>query len=164
MNIILIASVSKNGFIGKNNKLMWHLPNDLIRFKKLTLGKYILMGRKTFDSIGKILTKRTNIILTRKKNKFLHLIEKKNIKIVSSYEEIEHLYCKEIFVIGGGQIYNKMIKKAKKIELTLVHKHFNGDTKFPKININKWKKTKELFNKKDKFHLYDYSFISLIRK
>ncbi len=70
MKIILIAAVSKNGFIGKNNQLMWHLPNDLKRFKYLTMGKTVLMGRKTFESIGKILPKRRNIILTKKKENF----------------------------------------------------------------------------------------------
>ncbi|WP_185878041.1 dihydrofolate reductase [Blattabacterium cuenoti] len=156
MKIILIASVSKNGFIGKKNKLMWNLPNDLKRFKKLTLGKPIVMGRKTFDSIGKILPERNNIILTRNKNFLL-----KKIKIIHSEEEIYKLPYKKIYIIGGEQLYHKMIKIASLIELTLVHKNFNGDSKFPKIEKKYWKKIKESFCKKDEKHLYNYSFITL---
>ncbi len=161
MKIILIAAVSENGFIGKNNQLMWHLPNDLKRFKYLTVGKTVLMGRKTFESIGKILPKRRNIILTKKKENFFYL--KKNISIVSSIKEIEKIY-KQIFVIGGEKTYAYTIEKAHTIELTLVHKKFHGDAKFPKIDQKKWKKIYELFCEKDKNHLFDYSFIRFERK
>ncbi|WP_185870664.1 dihydrofolate reductase [Blattabacterium cuenoti] len=171
MTIILIASVSKNGFIGKNNKLMWHLPNDLKRFKKLTLGEVVLMGRKTFESIGKILPKRKNIILTKKNIHFLsnHNIIKNNrnsVKIFSSLKEIYHYltYYKKIFVIGGEKIYNSTIKKANIIELTIVHEKFYGDARFPKIDLKKWKKIYEFSYEKDKHHLYDYSFIRYERK
>ncbi|WP_341656540.1 dihydrofolate reductase [Blattabacterium cuenoti] len=161
MKIILIAAVSKNGFIGKNNQLMWHLPNDLKRFKYLTVGKTVLMGRKTFESLGKRLPKRRNIILTKKKRKLLYL--KKNISIVSSIKEIEKIY-KKIFVIGGEKTYEYTIEKAQTIELTLVHKKFYGDAKFPKIDQKKWKKIYELFCEKDNNHLFDYSFIRFERK
>ncbi|WP_185851734.1 dihydrofolate reductase [Blattabacterium cuenoti] len=169
MMIILIASVSKNGFIGKKNKLMWHLPNDLKRFQKLTFGEVVLMGRKTFESIGKILPKRKNIILTKNKIHFLsnHLNiikNNNNVKILSSLEEIYHLNYDRIFVIGGEKIYNSTIKKANIIELTIVHEKFNGDTRFPKIDLKKWKKIYEFFNEKDRHHLYNYSFIRYEKK
>ncbi|WP_185873449.1 dihydrofolate reductase [Blattabacterium cuenoti] len=161
MKITLIASVSKNGFIGKENKLMWNFPNDLNRFRKLTLGKPIIMGRKTFDSIGKILPGRKNIVLTRNKSSKLKKIKK--IKIIHSENEINKLPYKDIFIIGGEEVYHKMIKTANLIELTLIHKNFNGDSKFPKINVKYWKIIKEYFYKKDKKHFYDYSFITLKR-
>ncbi|WP_185869775.1 dihydrofolate reductase [Blattabacterium cuenoti] len=159
MKIILIAAVSENGFIGKNNKLMWHLPNDLKRFKNITIGETIIMGRKTFESIGKILPKRRNIILSKK----IKLL-KKNIKILSSIKEINFLSYEKIFIIGGEQIYKATIEIAHIIELTLVHNNFYGDAIFPKIDTKKWKKIYEFFHKKDKYHLYNYSFIRFEKK
>ncbi|WP_185863414.1 dihydrofolate reductase [Blattabacterium cuenoti] len=164
MKIIIIAAVSKNGFIGKNNQLMWHLPNDLKRFKNLTIGEIVLMGRKTFESIGKILPKRKNIILTRNKTNFLYLKNKKNVNVISSIKEIDNLTYKKIFIIGGEKTYVSTIEKAHSIELTLVHKKFYGDTKFPNIDPKKWKKTYEFFYEKDKNHLFNYSFIRYERK
>lgn len=166
MKFILIAAVSKNGFIGKNNKLIWKIPKDLKRFKKLTIGETVLMGRKTFESIGKILPKRKNIILTKKKFYLLSKkINKKNVIIISSLQEIYSLSCKKIFVIGGEKVYNKMIKKAETIELTIIHKNFYGDAKFPKIKIQEWKKIKEscyyyFNNGKNSFN---YQFIKIKR-
>ncbi|WP_185867309.1 dihydrofolate reductase [Blattabacterium cuenoti] len=164
MKIVLIAAVSKNGFIGKNNKLMWHLPNDLKRFKNLTTNEIVVMGRKTFESIGKILPERKNIILTRNKINFLYLRNKKNISIISSLQQIEDLTYKKIFVIGGEKTYASTIEKAHTIELTLVHKKFHGDAKFPKVDTKKWKKIYEFFYEKDKNHLFNYSFIKFERK
>ncbi|WP_185849394.1 dihydrofolate reductase [Blattabacterium cuenoti] len=164
MKFILIAAVSKNGFIGKNNQLMWHLPNDLKRFKDLTTGETVLMGRKTFDSIGKILPERRNIILTRNKINFLCLENNKNIKIVSSIKEIKNLTYKKIFIIGGEKTYASTIEKAQIIELTLVHEKFHGDAKFPKIDPKKWKKIYEFIYEKDRHHLFNYSFIRFERK
>ncbi|WP_185861436.1 dihydrofolate reductase [Blattabacterium cuenoti] len=156
MKIVLIAAVSINGFIGKNNQLMWHLPNDLKRFKNLTTGESVLMGRKTFESIGKILPKRKNIILTKNKKNF-QFKNKINVQIVSSIKQIENL--KNLFVIGGEKTYAYTIEKAHSIELTLIHKKFYGDAKFPKIDPKKWKKIHELIYEKDKNHLFNYSFI-----
>ncbi|WP_185871806.1 dihydrofolate reductase [Blattabacterium cuenoti] len=163
MKLILISAVSKNGFIGKNNKLMWHLPNDLKRFKNLTIGETILMGRKTFESIGKILPKRKNIILTKNSN--LHVLKKneKNIKIISSIKQIENLTYKKIFVIGGEKTYISTIEKADIIEMTLIHEKFYGDALFPKIDPNKWKKIYEFFYEKDENHSVNYSFIKFVK-
>ncbi|WP_185883075.1 dihydrofolate reductase [Blattabacterium cuenoti] len=158
MKIILIASVSKNGYIGKNNKLMWNIPNDLKRFKNLTIGETILMGRKTFDSIGKILPGRKNVILTRKihKNNIKH-----HVQFISSIKCVKNIPCKKLFVIGGGEIYTSLLKEANIIELTKIHKNFFGDTKFPKINMKKWKKIHELFYEEN--HTYNYSLIRFER-
>ncbi|WP_185871250.1 dihydrofolate reductase [Blattabacterium cuenoti] len=160
MKIIIVASVSKNRFIGKNNKLMWHLPNDLKRFKTLTVGETIIMGRKTFDSIGKILPNRENIILTKNTIGFF----KKKIKTISSIKEIMDFTYDRIFIIGGEKVYRSMIDKADIIELTLVHKKFNGDAKFPIINRKNWIKVHEFFYEKDEDHLYNYSFIRFEKK
>ncbi|WP_185864621.1 dihydrofolate reductase [Blattabacterium cuenoti] len=159
MIIIIIASVSKNGFIGKNNKLMWHLPNDLKRFKTLTIGETIVMGRKTFNSIGKILPNRENIILTKNANFF-----KKKVKTISSIKEMSFFTYEKIFIIGGEEVYKSTINKADIIELTLVHQRFYGDAKFPIIDKKKWRKIHEFFYNKDENHLYDYSFIRFEKK
>ncbi|WP_185852311.1 dihydrofolate reductase [Blattabacterium cuenoti] len=164
MKIVIIAAVSKNGFIGKNNQLMWHLPNDLKRFKNLTTGETVLMGRKTFESIGKILPERKNIILTKNKINFLYLKNQKNIRFISSIKQVENFTYKKIFVIGGEKTYDSIIEKAHTIELTLVHKKFHGDAKFPKIDKKKWKKIYEFIYEKDNNHLFNYSFIRFERK
>ncbi|WP_185855665.1 dihydrofolate reductase [Blattabacterium cuenoti] len=165
MKIILIASVSKNGFIGKNNELMWHIPNDLIRFKNLTMGETILMGRKTFESIGKILPKRKNIVLTRKNTSSIEkTIKKHNGLVISSVKEIKNLSIDRLFVIGGEQTYISLLDYANVLELTIIHKCFFGDTKFPKIYEKKWSKKYEFFYEKDKKNPYNYSFIRFERK
>ncbi|WP_185872898.1 dihydrofolate reductase [Blattabacterium cuenoti] len=153
MKIIIVSAISKNGFIGNKNKLMWNLPMDLKRFKQMTIGETIIMGRKTFESIGKILPYRQNIVLTRQKKTL------KNIKIISSIQQIFKLKYQKIFIIGGGEVYKQTINIADVLELTLIHKNFIGDTKFPKINLKQWKKIKDTFYKKDKLHSIDYSFI-----
>ncbi|WP_185860058.1 dihydrofolate reductase [Blattabacterium cuenoti] len=170
MKIILVSAVSSNGFIGKNNQLMWHLPNDLKRFKNMTFGETVLMGRKTFESIGKILPGRINIILT-KKNKIDLLSSTNNntdycgtLEVYSSLQDVYDLIYKKIFVIGGEKIYASTIEKAHVIELTVIHQKFYGDAKFPKISLSKWEKKYELFHEKDKNHLYNYSFIRYERK
>ncbi|AWU43839.1 dihydrofolate reductase [Blattabacterium sp. (Cryptocercus kyebangensis)] len=164
MKIVLISAISKNGFIGKNNKLMWHLPNDLKRFKNMTLGETVLMGRKTFESIGRILPGRKNIILT-KKNKINFSSSYNGIfKIFSSLKEVYDLNYEKIFVIGGEKVYTSTINKAKILELTIIHQKFYGDAKFPKINLKKWEKKYEFFYEKDKNHLYNYSFVRYEKK
>ncbi|AWU44398.1 dihydrofolate reductase [Blattabacterium punctulatus] len=164
MKIVLISAISKNGFIGKNNKLMWHLPNDLKRFKNMTIGEIVLMGRKTFESIGKPLPGRKNIILTKKNKIKLSYSYNGIFKIFSSLKEVYDLNYKKIFVIGGEKIYTSTINKAKILELTIIHKKFYGDAKFPKINFKKWEKKYEFFYEKDKNHLYDYSFVRYEKK
>ena len=131
--ITLIAACSENRVIGKDGTLIWHIPEDLKRFKKLTLGNPIVMGRKTYESIGKPLPGRTNIILTRDKN-----FKAENCLVYNKISDVLEIFEKNnIFVIGGGEIYKQFLDRADRIELTLIHKNFDGDTYFPQIG-NDW--------------------------
>ena len=129
--ITLIAACSKNRAIGKDNKLLWHLPNDLKRFKRLTTDKTVVMGRKTFESIGKPLPNRKNIILTNNKDL---LIE--GCDVITSISELNLI--EDIVIIGGEQIYKLFIDLADIIELTLIDKYFEGDAFFPEIALDKF--------------------------
>ena len=134
--ITIIVAASENNVIGKNNDLIWRLPNDLKRFKELTSGHCIIMGRKTYESLPGILPNRKHIVLTRKhKNEF-----PENILVVNNFEEAlyEARDDSNPFIIGGGEIYKSGIKFAEKIELTRVHENFDGDTFFPKIDSDTW--------------------------
>ena len=129
--ITLIAACSKNRAIGKDNKLLWHLPNDLKRFKRLTTGKTVVMGRKTFESIGKPLPNRKNIILTNNKDLIIEGCE-----VITSISELNLI--EDIVIIGGEQIYKIFIDLADVIELTLIDKYFDGDAFFPEIDLDKF--------------------------
>lgn len=156
--LTLIVAASDNNVIGKNNELIWHLPNDFKRFKKLTTGHQIIMGRKTFDSLPGLLPNRSHIIISRKRNLLIN-----ECKIVSSLENAIRLaYASDPnpYIIGGGEIYKKAIKIADKLEITRVHANFDGDTFFPEIDPEIWKLTAEQINKKDDTHKYDYSYLT----
>ena len=128
--ITLIAAAASNNVIGKDNQLIWRVPGDLKRFKELTTGNIVVMGRKTFDSIGRPLPDRTNIILSRDKN-----LEIPGCLIYNSLEEILSLFEKSnVWVIGGGEIYQLFLPYADKIELTRIHKQFDGDSYFPELD------------------------------
>ena len=132
--ITLIAACSKNRVIGGDNKLLWHIPQDLKRFKSLTNGNPIVMGRKTYESIGRPLPNRTNIILSKSKNLFV-----KGCLVYNSIYSVMELYQKSnLFVIGGGEIYKMFLPFADKIELTLIDREYNGDTYFPELDSS-WK-------------------------
>jgi dihydrofolate reductase len=150
--ITLIAACSENRVIGKDGTLIWHIPEDLKRFKKLTLGNPIVMGRKTYESIGKALPGRTNIILSRDKNLRIDgcLVYNKISDILEIFEK------NNIFVIGGGEIYKQFLDKADRIELTLIHKNFDGDTYFPEIG-NNWQVVE---SQKSTFEDTDIDYIS----
>jgi dihydrofolate reductase len=126
--ITLIAACSKNRVIGKDNQLIWHVPGDLKRFKELTSGHTILMGRKTFESIGKPLPNRRNVILTRDKN-----FTAEGCLVYNDLKEVLELFKNDLFVIGGEEIYRQTIGYADFIELTLIHKKYEGDAFFPEI-------------------------------
>jgi dihydrofolate reductase len=155
--ISLLVAADDNNVIGKNNKLPWHLPNDLKYFKNLTWGMPVIMGRKTFESIGKPLPGRRNIVLTRQKKLFA-----KGIDVVNSFEEAVELAntsaVKEVFVIGGAEIFNSVFPKAKKIYLTRIHHHFEGDVYFPSISENEWQQTWSKFCIADEKNIYDHTF------
>ena len=126
--ITLIAACSKNRVIGKDNKLIWHVPGDLKRFKELTSGHTVLMGRKTFESIGRPLPNRRNIILSRDTN-----LQIEGCLVYSNLTEVLELFGNDLFIIGGEEIYKQTIGYADFIELTLIQKEFEGDAFFPQI-------------------------------
>ena len=129
--VSIIAAVSENGVIGVDNKLPWYIPDDLKRFKKLTKGNVVIMGRKTYESIGKPLPDRLNIVITRNKS----LTIPGCIVVNSIAQAIKKAgNDKEIFIIGGGEIYNSGMTYAKRIYLTKVHQEVKGDTTFPEID------------------------------
>ncbi len=154
MKISLIAATSSNNVIGKDNKLIWHISEDLKRFKKLTLNCPIIMGRKTYESLPfKPLPKRKNIIISSNKN-----LKFKGAIVVGSPKEAINI-CendKEIFICGGETIYNEFIEIGDTIYLTKVHKEFEGDTFFPKISEKTWKITEKIDSSDEN---YKYSFL-----
>ena len=157
MLISLVVAASENNVIGKDNKLLWRLPNDMKFFKNTTWAMPVIMGRKTFDALGKPLTGRTNIVITRQKEwraDAVTVVENLNDAIVAA----EHTDAKEAFVIGGGEIYKQSIDRAERIFLTRVHAVFEGDTFFPQVGEDKWKLVSNLDFKADEKHAFSYSF------
>ena len=161
--IILIAAAAENNAIGKDNDLIWHLPDDFKRFKKLTSGHPIIMGRKTFESLPGLLLNRTHIAITRKKDYF-----PEGCLIAHSLEKAIELAKKEtngdIYVIGGGEIYKKSLEHADKIELTRVHSSFKADTFFPEFDSKNWQLANEEYHPKDDKHNYDFTYQTFLRK
>lgn len=153
----IIVAKSRNGVIGDSNKLIWRLPADLANFKKITTGHSIVMGRKTFESIGKPLPGRRNIIITRNPD-----YEVKDCELVNSLEEALLLTGNDCFIIGGGEIYKQSLDIASKIYLTLVDEDFTGDTIFPELDDNWFKSSEENFSSDEK-NPYNYSFITYER-
>lgn len=136
--LTIIAAVAKNNAIGKDNKLLWYLPEDLKRFKEITTGHTIIMGRKTFQSLPKILPDRHHIVITRNK-KFS--VEDNRVTVINSIEELLALLKKdeEYFVIGGADIYNQLLPYAEKMYVTILNDEFDGDVFFPKIDHRVWR-------------------------
>ncbi|PPI87961.1 type 3 dihydrofolate reductase [Candidatus Pantoea edessiphila] len=158
--ISIIASFENNHFIGLNNDMLWNLPIDLAWFKKNTINKPIIMGRLTFESIGRALPKRLNIVVSR------NFIKYKNIICVKSLEtaiEITDKY-NEIMIIGGASIYEQTINYADLLYLTHVHTSINGDKKFPYYNPYDWKIIFNVFHDIDKENIYSCNFKILRRK
>lgn len=153
INIIVAASL--NNVIGKDNKLLWRQSADLKRFKELTTGKTVVMGRKTYDSIGKPLPNRRNIVITRQQ------IEIPGCEVVHSIEEALKL-DDEIFILGGGEIYQKSIILADKIFFTRILTEIEGDTYFPQLGDEWIEESKEGFSKDEK-NQFDYQFINYVR-
>lgn len=162
--ISIIAAVAKNNIIGGDNKLLWHIPEDLKHFKDLTSNHTIIMGRKTFQSLPNVLPKRHHIVLTKDKN---YTIDSDSVTIVHNLKEIVDKYKtskEEVFVIGGGEIYSAFLPYCKNLYLTKINKNFEGDTYFPKIEPSQWKVTySSEVNKTLKDNL-EFKFINLTRK
>ena len=160
MILSIIVAIAKNHAIGKDNKLLWYLPNDLKHFKDVTTGHTVIMGRKTFDSVGKPLPKRRNIVITRQ------AISIDGCEVVPSVEAAIEL-CKaedEVFIVGGAEIYRQAIPLTNRIYLTIIDQDFEGDTFFPELNPDEWQeKDREDFEPDEK-NKYKYSFITLVRR
>ena len=161
MILSLIAALSKNHVIGKNNQLPWHLPADLKHFKELTYNKSIIMGRKTFESIGKALPHRRNIIVTRQADYIMNNIE--------TYAGIDAALTatstdSEVMLIGGAELYKQTIDRANRLYLTWVDTLIeHGDAYFPVWDPTEWTVTHEEKHKRDDNNAFDYTFVTLIR-
>ena len=159
--LTLIAALSENNALGKDNQLIWHLSEDLKRFKKLTNGHAIIMGRKTFESLPKALPNRKNIILTQNAT-----YQAKDAWVVHNIEAALALAegDPQPFVIGGGQIYQLFLPFAKRIELTLVHHHFEADTFFPELDLKSWKQIHEEKQQRTADQPFNYSYLTYQKK
>lgn len=157
MIVSLIVAVAENGVIGKDNQLPWHLPNDLKYFKNQTWGLPILMGRKTFDSIGKPLPGRQSIVITRSQD-----WQHEGVEVVHSVEEAvqkaETLGAKEIFVIGGAEIFATALPQANRIYRTRIHHSFEGDVFLPELNESEWQLVRSRYCTADEKNAYAHSF------
>lgn len=158
MLISLIAAMDRNGVIGKDNSLPWQLPEDMKRFKELTLGKLVIMGRKTFESIGKPLPNRTNIVITKNKN-----YKAKGCIVVHSSDQALNAAKgnKEVMIIGGEQIFREFLPIANRMYLTFIDKDFEGDAYFPEYDEREWKEIRREAHKNQK---YRFVFVDLKRK
>ena len=157
----MIVAAAENNAIGKDNKLLWHLPDDLKHFKRTTKGHHVIAGRKTFESQGKPLPSRTNIIITRRKD-----YQAEGCIVVHSLEEamakVEN--DNEPFIIGGEHIYRLAMPKTDRIYLTRVHANLEADTFFPEINPEEWEEINRTYHEKDEKHSYSFSIIIYDRK
>ncbi|MBU4351409.1 dihydrofolate reductase, partial [Candidatus Parcubacteria bacterium] len=151
-----------NRVIGMNNALPWRLPIDMKRFQQLTMGKPVIMGQKTLESMGKALPGRINIILTLDKN-----FKATDCLIAHSIEEALQIakekMAKETMIIGGASVYKQFLPLADRLYLTIIEKNFEGDVFFPKINYNEWEETERIENEPDKNNLYAFTFLTLER-
>jgi len=159
--IVMIAAAAENNALGKDNAMLWHLPDDFKRFKALTTGHHIIMGRKTFESFPKPLPNRTHVIITKQKD-----YQPEGCIVVNSIEAAIAA-CpgdEDAFVIGGGQIYELALPLTDKIELTRVHGTFEADAYFPVFTTEEWELTDEEFHDTDEKHKYSFTYQTFIRK
>ena len=160
--ITIIVAAGENNAIGKDNQLIWHLSDDLKRFKNLTNGHHIIMGRKTFESFPKPLPNRTHVVITRQKN----YQAPSGVIVVNNLEDALDAARTDSqpFIIGGGEIYKQAIDIADKLEITRVHSNFEADTFLPEIDPSKWKEETKTIHPKDEKHAHSFSFITYVRK
>lgn len=158
--ISIVVAISENNAIGKDNQLLWHLPADLKHFKEITSGHTIIMGRKTYDSIGRPLPNRRNIVITRSTD-----LQIPNVEVVNSLDAAISL-CEgenEVFIIGGAEIYKHAIQFADRIYLTTVHQTYEADAYFPVLDKNEWKEVDKEFHSTDEKNSVAYTFSTLER-
>lgn len=161
--ISLLVAMSRNHVIGLNNDMPWHLPNDLRYFKERTTGHTIVMGRKTFESIGRVLPNRKSVVLTRGDDIFPKEVEvHNNLDVVKEWNH--HYPQEEYFIIGGGNIYNQALSMADRLYITWIDEEFEGDTFFPQFSLEDWELTAKEKGKKDDKNPYDYYFLTYDRK
>jgi len=161
MIISIMVAIAENHAIGKNNQLLWRLPADLKHFKDTTSGHTVIMGRKTFDSVGKPLPNRRNIVISRNTS-----LEMPGAEVVSDLESAIAL-CddhEEVFIVGGAQIYRMAMGITDKIYLTVVKGTFDADTYFPPIDPNFWEETDKISFEPDEKNAWAYTFSTLVRK
>ena len=165
MRISLLVAATENNVIGKENKLLWHLPNDMAFFKNTTWAMPVIMGRKTFESLGKPLKGRTNIIITRDER---YTLNDNNSFVVKSFDEAlsqsRKTDAKESFVLGGGEIFRMTIDLADRIYMTRVHAVLEGDTFFPEFDRSAWHLKCSHHFQADSKHAYPYTFETWDRK
>jgi dihydrofolate reductase len=160
----IIVAKAENNIIGGDNKLLWHISEDLKRFKEITTNHTIIMGRKTFESLPKILPNRHHVIITRDTN---YTVDSDQVTILHDLSEVLKRYEsseEEAFIIGGGEIYNLLFPHCKKLYLTKVNKNFEGDTYFPNIDFNEWDVIESSDEKINAEYGLKYKFINLIKK
>ena len=158
--ISIIVAIAENGVIGDKNALLWNIKEDMRRFRTTTMGHPVVMGRKTFESIGRPLPKRTNVVITRGDSEF------EGCLVAHSIEEAVKMFSpdEEVFIIGGAQIYKQALPLADKLYLTVVHRNYEGDTSFPEIDYSEWREVaREEFGRGEE---YDgaFTFIDLVRR
>ena len=160
MNLSIIVALSENNVVGINNQLPWHLSADLKRVKALTMGHHLVMGRKTYESIGKPLPGRTIVVITRNKN-----YKAEGCVVVSSLTKAleKAKDDNEPFIFGGGEIFREALPKVNKIYMTRIHQDFEGDTRFPELNMKEWKEISRQDFEAEEKNNYTYSFIDLER-
>lgn len=158
--VTLIAAAAENNALGKDKDLVWHLPDDFKRFKNLTTGHHIIMGRKTFESFPEPLPNRTHIVISRQKD-----YKPEGAIVVHTLEKALEIAKDDPqpFVIGGGEIYKLSMDKADKIELTRVHGTFEADTFFPEIDQDEWNLVSSSFHDKDERHDYSFTYFTYER-
>ena len=159
----LIVAKAKNNVIGKDNALIWHLPEDLKRFKRLTTNHTIIMGRRTFESLGKVLPKRHHVILCNDQEMN---IDNENVEILDSIEKLDKYINdeNEHFVIGGATIYKLLLPYCSKLYITEIDQEFEGDAFFPEIDTNVWDVTGKEKGLKDEANPYDYYYVIYEKK
>ena len=160
MIVSMVVAIAENNAIGKNNQLLWYLPADLKHFRVITTGHTVIMGRKTYDSVGKPLPNRRNIIITRQDMTI------EGCEVVKSIEEALALSSseEEVFIVGGAEIYKQSMHLTDRIYLTIVHQKFDGDSFFPEIEDAEWQETERADYEPDEKNKLPYSFITLERR
>lgn len=161
--ISIIVAIAENNIIGGDNKLLWHISDDLKRFKEITMGKTIIMGRKTFESLPGVLPGRHHVVLTRDEN---FKIDSDEVTVIHNFQTVLDKYSnsdEDVFIIGGGEMYSMAFPYCQKLFLTKIKKSFKGDTYFPDIDFCHWKITYSSGENKDQKNGLEYEFINLDR-